>query len=146
MNNGNKNYRKPPKASHCMWCNNCVIGFDHHCNLLNNCIGKRNIRYFATFVLISYICGLFVSLSSMFSLFRLSYNYCQIYDISYQETLIKIQNNDPRYALTYEESYCQTKLFSSYIGIGFIVIINILYFVLGCDCFSLQVQYFRSFL
>ena len=87
-----KQILKHRRSKHCDVCDRCVINFDHHCYYINNCIGKRNVKFFFFFLLIaaSFVC---YQVYSHFLIVIGVYVYDTSLDLFYNIFLIDIVQN-----------------------------------------------------
>lgn len=60
------NIVRPPKTSHCVICDNCIMNMDHHCFYISNCVGERNRKYFILFLIYGFFVSLFCIITSSY--------------------------------------------------------------------------------
>ena len=63
------NITRPPKTSHCVICDNCIMEMDHHCFYISNCIGIRNRKFFVLFLIYGFILSVLCIITSLYHLY-----------------------------------------------------------------------------
>ena len=58
---------KTKKFSHCEICGCCCEGYDHHCPWTSKCVGKGNIFYFHSMIIMVFFILLYLIISLIFS-------------------------------------------------------------------------------
>ena len=61
--------RKEHDIRHCVICNKCVKGYNHHCFWVNNCIGERNYFVFVCFICFMTLYVIFILILSGFTVY-----------------------------------------------------------------------------
>ena len=62
---------RPPGASHCISCDNCVLDYDHHCFFISNCVAKRTHKFFYLFLFFAVISCLYISVCDIIIIIKI---------------------------------------------------------------------------
>ena len=76
---------KSHNIKHCVICDKCCKGFDHHCLWLDNCIGKNNYIYFILILYILFVdilISIIISIVGLFVFYTSKLNFDNITKIS----------------------------------------------------------------
>ena len=46
-------FNVPSKSFHCIYCDVCIEGYDHHCAWISKCVGRNNAIRFYVFLLLT---------------------------------------------------------------------------------------------
>ncbi|KJP89035.1 hypothetical protein AK88_01327 [Plasmodium fragile] len=80
---------KPARSKHCKYCLSCISRYDHHCFLLNNCIGGYNSIYYLAFICTNAT----IAFHSFYITFRCLYNIIK-YENLLKATFIHKDSNE----------------------------------------------------
>lgn len=72
------NILRPPRSSHCQFCDYCVEEFDHHCGVLGSCVAKRTFRFFGGFFVFLALLVLYIGIRSLIALVMLKPNFDRV--------------------------------------------------------------------
>lgn len=64
------NLYRPPRASHCFICAQCVERFDHHCPWIGVCVGKKNYFWFIVYLCVKTVLLLYLVFICVFCIAR----------------------------------------------------------------------------
>ncbi|CCW62101.1 unnamed protein product [Phytomonas sp. EM1] len=60
---------RPPRSTHCQFCDVCMEEFDHHCGFIGSCVAKRTYRFFAGFFILRSCMVIYTIIRSFLRLF-----------------------------------------------------------------------------